>query len=290
MEIHQIRYFLAVCDKHNFTRAAQYSNVSQPSLTQAVKKLEDELGGELFLRDRAGCQLTALGRLIEPKLRQIYEQVQTTKSDAVRFERLDKIPIRIGLMHTVGSRLLAPSIARFQKERPVAELELFVEPENHIVSKLQSGDFDLIINASARDLGPAFDQTKLYEERYAFVFSPAHRFNQKTSLSLQDLKTEPYLDRLNCEFRNDLTDICSQRSIDLYANHRSNDEQWILDMARSGLGVAIMPEYSLPEFRDDLGSRYLYDPALSREIHAIFPKRAEHSSEVGAIIKSMVSI
>ena len=64
----QIRYFLAVCDKGSFTRAAQATYVAQPSLTQAIKKLEDELGGELFSRDRGGCRLTALGRLIEPSI------------------------------------------------------------------------------------------------------------------------------------------------------------------------------------------------------------------------------
>ncbi len=72
MEMQQIRYFLAVCDKASFTRAARASYVSQPSLTQAIKKLEDELGGELFSRDRSGCRLTALGRLVEPSLREIY--------------------------------------------------------------------------------------------------------------------------------------------------------------------------------------------------------------------------
>lgn len=66
MEIHQIRYFLAVCDQGNFTRAAQLSYVSQPSLTQAIKKLEDEMGGTLLTRDRSGCQLTALGALLNP--------------------------------------------------------------------------------------------------------------------------------------------------------------------------------------------------------------------------------
>ena len=62
MEMHQIRYFLAVCDHGSFTRAAQFSYISQPSLTQSIKKLEDELGGELFTRDRSGCLLTSLGQ------------------------------------------------------------------------------------------------------------------------------------------------------------------------------------------------------------------------------------
>ena len=71
MEMNQIRYFLAVCENRNFTHAARASNVSQPSLTTAIKKLEDELGGPLFLRDRAGCRLTPLGKLVRPRLEKI---------------------------------------------------------------------------------------------------------------------------------------------------------------------------------------------------------------------------
>ncbi|MFH3972590.1 LysR family transcriptional regulator, partial [Acinetobacter baumannii] len=74
MEMNQIRYFLAVCEHRNFTHAASASNVSQPSLTTAIKKLEDELGGELFVRDRAGCRLTALGKLMQPRLRKSHDE------------------------------------------------------------------------------------------------------------------------------------------------------------------------------------------------------------------------
>ena len=88
MEMHQIRYFLAVCDKRNFTQAAQSTFVSQPSLTQAIKKLEDELGGELFIRDRSGCVLTSLGCMVEPKLRHIYQDALNTKAEAIRFTKL----------------------------------------------------------------------------------------------------------------------------------------------------------------------------------------------------------
>ena len=68
MEMNQIRYFLAVCEYQNFTHAAGASNVSQPSLTTSIKKLEEELDGALFIRDRAGCRLTPLGKLMYPRL------------------------------------------------------------------------------------------------------------------------------------------------------------------------------------------------------------------------------
>ena len=91
MEMHQIRYFLAVCEKSNFTQAAQLTYVSQPSLTQAIKKLEQELGGELFVRNRSGCELTALGRLVEPNLRHMHQEALSTKAKAIPLYPTQKI-------------------------------------------------------------------------------------------------------------------------------------------------------------------------------------------------------
>ena len=70
MEMHQVRYFLAVCDLLNFTRAAERCNVSQPALTRAIKKLEEELDGPLFRRERNLTHLTELGRMMKPHLEQ----------------------------------------------------------------------------------------------------------------------------------------------------------------------------------------------------------------------------
>ena len=82
MEMNQIRYFLAVCEHRNFTHAASASNVSQPSLTVAIKKLEDELGGNLFIRDRAGCRMTALGKLLHPRLEKVHMETREAKAEA----------------------------------------------------------------------------------------------------------------------------------------------------------------------------------------------------------------
>ena len=74
MEMHQARYFVALCETLNFTRAAEKCNVTQPSLTRAIKLLEDELGGPLFNRERNQTHLTELGRLMEPHLREVLDQ------------------------------------------------------------------------------------------------------------------------------------------------------------------------------------------------------------------------
>jgi len=287
MEMHQIRYFLAVCDHNSFTRAAQFAYVSQPSLTQAIKKLEDELGGELFLRDRSGCQLTALGRLVEPNLLKIFKETLATKAEAIRFTRLNNIPLRIGLMTTIGAQRLSPFFARYQHEYPHIELELLVDCETILLRQLEAGLLDLVISAPSQLLGPPYQSTPLYQERYVVAFNNDHRFNQLTRIDLQDIQTESYLDRLNCELRENLKSICRDREINLYATYRSNSEEWILHMVRNGIGVALMPEYSLPKNAEDVQYRYLDDPEISRRVYAIYAQHGLMKNELKALITNL---
>jgi DNA-binding transcriptional LysR family regulator len=98
MELHEIRYFLALSKTLNFTKAAEACHVSQPALTRAIQKMEDELGGLLFSRERSNTHLTQLGRLIEPHLAAVAAQAFEVKRTAVRFLKLEKASLAIGVM------------------------------------------------------------------------------------------------------------------------------------------------------------------------------------------------
>jgi DNA-binding transcriptional LysR family regulator len=109
MELHQIRYFLAICLERNFTRAAKRCDVAQPSLTRAVKRLEQELGGALFLRGRGGTSLTELGRLVKPSLEQAYACVQDAAGLALYFREpaRDERPARRAIRRGVPGAAFA---------------------------------------------------------------------------------------------------------------------------------------------------------------------------------------
>ena len=102
MEMHQVRYFLAVADTLNFTRAAEQCHVSQPALTRAIQQLEEELGGLLLRRERKLTHLTDFGQLIEPHLRQLAADAEAAKTTAKRFLNLQQADIRLGVMCTIG--------------------------------------------------------------------------------------------------------------------------------------------------------------------------------------------
>jgi LysR family hydrogen peroxide-inducible transcriptional activator len=288
MEMQQIRYFLAVCDQGTITHAAQLTYVSQPSLTQAIKKLEDEMGGALFTRTRSGCELTPLGRMVEANLRKIYRDLQATKAEAIRFTRLNTIPLRIGLMTTIGAQRLSPCFAWYQQEYPNIELELIVDSEANLLKQLDSGLLDLVISAPAQLPASPYQSTLLYEERYVVAFSPTHRFNQLQKVDLKAIQAEPYLDRLNCELREDLKYICDNQEINLYAAYRSNSEEWILQMVKAGIGVALMPEYTLPKQATGISYRYLYEPEIRRQVYAIQTHQTSAKPELQALIKHIM--
>ena len=124
MEMHQIRYFLAVAEELNFTRAADRCNVTQPALTRAIQKLEEELGGLLFRRERSLTHLTDLGRLMRPHLEQVLKETEAAKSTATSFLRLSEAPLNLGIMCTIGPLRFVGFLNRFRTENPGIELSM----------------------------------------------------------------------------------------------------------------------------------------------------------------------
>src|SRR2546429_3983985 len=114
MEMHQVRYFLAVARILNFTRAADECNVTQPSLTRAIKQLEAELGGDLFRRERPAAQLTELGQRMNPLLKQCYEAALGARSLASSFRTGDIGALRLALSHTLDMSILIPFLAELK--------------------------------------------------------------------------------------------------------------------------------------------------------------------------------
>src|SRR3954469_25195671 len=124
MEMHQVRYFLAVADTLNFTRAAEQCHVPHPALTRAIQQLEEELGGLLLRRERKLTHLTDFGRLIEPHLRQLFADAEAARSTARKFLSMEQAQIRLGVMCTIGPARFMGFLAGFQTAHPGCELTL----------------------------------------------------------------------------------------------------------------------------------------------------------------------
>ena len=174
MEMNQIRYFLAVCDYRNFTHAAKAVNVSQPSLTAAIKKLEDELGGLLFLRDRAGCSLTPLGKKMFPHLKKVQDEASEAKAEAMRHVNLDRVPISVGIGETIGQARVAEVIEQYRAKVPTADIELIIDAQALLLEGLRSGRFDVVIVPDNAD-SELYKIDTLYDEGYRVVVAAHHK-------------------------------------------------------------------------------------------------------------------
>ena len=281
MEMHQARYFLAVCDTMNFTRAAAACNVAQPSLTRAIKKLEDELGGPLFRRERSRTHLTDLGRLVQPYLEQMLDASQTVRSKADSFGRLETAPLRLGVMCTIGPLHMVPFLTRFRDEVPGLEVSIREARGSLLVEELMSGALDLAIIGL-----PAYpdrlDARELYQERYVITFPRGHRFERYESVPVSELIGEEYLMRVNCEYPEHLA-LETESELQPQVRYQSEREDWIQAMVAAGLGCSIMPEH-LPAM-SDLTTRPL-DPMISRTISLVTVAGRRFSPTVAAFVRA----
>lgn len=267
MEMNQIRYFLAVCEHRNFTHAARASNVSQPSLTMAIKKLEGELGGPLFLRDRAGCRLTPLGKLVRPRLTKVQEETREAKAEAIRHIRLDRVPISVGIGETIGHGRITAILARYRERLPQADIELIIDGRQALLGGLREGRFDIAITSGEMN-ADLYRIDPLYSEQYRVVVAADHPLGALATVPLERLAGTDLLDRPNCEMRDVLHGTCAERGHALYAAYRSNRVDWLLDLARRGAGAVVLPATAIP---DDAGlvSRPLDGVGIERQVVAV---------------------
>jgi DNA-binding transcriptional LysR family regulator len=267
MELHQIRYFLAICEQGGFSRAAQACGVSQPALTTAVKRLENEVGGDLFHREGRRLVLSELGRLVKPHLEKLSQEKDAAMEVARNFRLLRATPLRIGVMPTIGPARVSRCLALFRAAHPGIEVGISEAPLAALLHRLEQNELDVALASTPQGLPDAFRSERLYAERYVVAFRPGHRFEAMKAVRLDDVSGEAYVDRLSCELRDQVMALCGERKIELYANVRSEREEWVQGMVQAGLGFAFMPEYSVT--LPGVLARPLVEPAVERAVLAV---------------------
>lgn len=268
MELSQVRYVLAAAETLNFTRAAERCNVSQPALTKGVKTLEAELAAPIFTREGKRIRLSDFGRSILPTLRQMQDQAERAKSIAQEFRLLDKVPVRLGVLGSIGSVRIARFLATFQSAFEGVEVEVGEAPLPQLLNSLDSGALDLVLANPFDGVPDSFHVHPLYTERYVVVLPCEHPLAARDTVRLKDLSGQPYVDRLSCEMREMFAAVCADHEVELYARFRSEREDWVQSMVLARIGIAVMPEYSVTI--PDLLQRVIVDPAINRTIALLY--------------------
>ena len=283
MEMHQVRYFLAVSRELNFSRAADACNVAQPSLTRAIKKLEEELGGPLFTRERGHVRLTEFGDLMLPHLEQIFDVGAIARNEADGFRTLERAPVRLGAMCTINPSRVVGFLERLRAEIPMLDLTVREGAAGELVDEMMSGELDVAL-IGLPSFPDRLDARPLYSERYLIAFPEGHRFGDMPAVPLDELDGEDYLLRSNCEYGANAEEFLGgPRPYKVNIVYRSEREEWIQAMILCRRGCAVMPEF-LPRL-PGIATRVLVEPDLERVVSLVTVAGRQFSPPVQRLLK-----
>jgi LysR family transcriptional regulator, hydrogen peroxide-inducible genes activator len=284
MELHEVRYFLALSRTLNFTRAAEICNVTQPALTRAIQKMEDELGGLLFSRERSNTHLTELGRLLQPQFEAMIENAESARQMATRFLRLEGAQMTLGVMCTIGPLRFVSFLSRFRAMHPGIDLTLTEGIPNRLSELMLAGELDAAIMAHAEGFPPPLSAQPIYAERFVIACSLAHPFAQRNMVEMADIDGETYLQRINCEFRDHLAEKLTECGAAIARSYRSEREDWVQTMVAAGMGICFLPEFtaSVP----GLVTRPV-QPEVVREVCLVTVAGRRWSAPVTAFVKAV---
>jgi LysR family hydrogen peroxide-inducible transcriptional activator len=270
MELQQLRYFCAIADTGSFSRAAQQTHVSQPSLSQQIRKLEDELGVRLFDRPGRPVQLTELGRAFLPRARAVLRDLEAARSEVVERKTSTSGPISVGVIPTIAPYFLPPILATFSRKYPEARVSVAEEITPLLLERLRAGTMDAAIMAlPLQARGHEFQSFPLLVEKLYAVLPKQHTLAKRRAVSLEELQDDPFL--LLCDshcFRETAVAACKRARLNPKIIFESGQFSSILSMVSEGLGVSIVPAMAL-EKRP--GCRYvpLADERAARTIGVV---------------------
>lgn len=252
MELHQVRYFLALCQTLNFTRAAEACNVTQPALTRAIQRLEEELGGPLVYRERALTQLTDLGRAMQPHLEAALQAAQAAKRLATNLRLQPSARLRVGLVPSLSSNLVTASLAQLAGRVPNLEVDVGHDEQADLVGGLLQGDLDAALLIERPALPERLHCWRLFVEGCCIVFPRGHRFERTEAVPWQALDGETVL-QAGCwgEAWQEIDASFSAVAARPIVRHRGASWEQLQHMVAAGLGVALQAQHVplLPDLR-----------------------------------------
>jgi len=267
MEMHEVRYFLALCESLNFRRAAVKCNVTQPALSRAIRKLEQELGGLLFRREAQQVGLTDLGRLVRPQLEEIAARAKGVELAAQQFLKLENAPLRLGALCTIGPEIITKFLKEFSNRHPAVEITLRDGTVKGLIQLLLDDAIDFAIMAQPHDYDERLRIQQLYDENFTVAFGLRHPFENMNAVTMADMDKQIYLRRLNCEYREFFADLLKKRGLALRVSYQTEREDWIQSLVAGGVGVCFLPEFSACV--GGLRTRPLIEPRVARSVSLV---------------------
>jgi len=290
--LNELRYIVAVAQERSFGRAAAKCFVSQPALSVAIQKLEDELGAQLFERGKSEVSITAVGE-------RVVEQAQRVLEEASRIRELaqagrDQLagPLKLGVIYTVAPYLLPDLVPALHELAPGMPLELEENLTEVLETELKSGRLDAAIIALPF-APPGVQSEFLYEEPFQVVVPSNHKWAKRKSVHPDELAGEHaiLLNVGHC-FRDQVLDACPELNRQDVPTARTNSLETVRNMVASGLGVSVLPRDALtPRFHSQLVVPVPFaKPVPTRRIAVACRKSFPRPKAIEAIRRAVASI
>src|SRR5580704_13911313 len=267
MEFHQLRYVCAVADTGNFSRAAERCQIAQPSLSQQVLKLEEDLGAKLFDRLGRSVRLTEAGRAFIPHARAVLDQMEMARLSVADKNADLRGSVAVGVIPTIAPYLMPGYTAAFAKEYPDAKLRIVEEMTSVLVEGLRDLSIDIAILA----LPLRHKDLELFSIRTEPLFAVLRKNHPRArakSLALKDLRGESFVMLRDGHCFRDLSlDTCTRARVTPNIAFESGQFSSLLGMVATGIGVSLIPEMAIDR---NVNCRYvrLSDAQATRTIVA----------------------
>lgn len=245
MTLTELQYIVAVAQERHFGRAAERAFVTQPALSLAIKKLEEELGATIFERRRNRIEPTAIGEQIVHQAQRVLEEADQIKILAAQGKDQLNGPLRFGVIATVGPYILPDLVPLLSARAPKMPLELEENLTLNLAGMLKSGKLDVIMIALPFD-EPAIVTQALYDEPFKVVIPVGHPWKKKKLIDSRKLASEKVLlpHAGHC-FRQQVLNSCPELSRSDTEGWQGNSLETIRQMVASGLGITVLPASAL---------------------------------------------
>lgn len=236
---YMLRYFLAVAETGNFSRAAKSVSVTQPTLSAGIAKLERQLGARLFDRDRHGVALTPAGSRFLPRARRIAAEYELALQD------LQHVPeprvLRVGVLNTIPTATVERLLTLHRRGGAKEQLEILDGGERDLAERLERGRLDVALTIIRPHHG-RFRPEALASERYLMVLPHDHPLAGAASVQAEQLAGDRMVVRRHCEALPEINRFFTERGVRPRFVLKTTSDARVLAVVRSGQGIGMMPE------------------------------------------------
>lgn len=239
VELYLIRYFLAVIEAGGFTKAASGLNITQPTLSAGIRKLEEGLGVALFERSGRRVFLTPAGSRFLVRAREIMQLCNMAAREAASVEQ--PAVVRLGVLVTIPAALAARLVAEVRRSPTALPLDLVEGTEQELANRLKDGSLDFALTLD-RGENAGLAVSSAWEEGYGLALAAAHPLARAATLSAEDVMHEPMIVRQRCEVLSETSRHFTDRNVRPRFTFRSPNDERVLALVGAGLGMTVMPD------------------------------------------------